>query len=203
VAELINKKDSLNDGRKKLNEAIKDSNKALTDSQQALLKAVESMDLSERTQKELTEAILEGDSSPLGGQLSVGADGKVYDGPQERLIAENQKLTSQLADIENLQDYEFVNKKRKPKGHVVFISDDGHKGDWEVLKPIFEQAGVPFCAAIITGWMDPDSNKYNTRMTWDQVRYLQNEMGCEIMSHSRNHTNPRITESPDSYVREE
>lgn len=98
MAELIHEKDSLNDGRKKLNEAIKDSDKALTDSQQALLKAVESMNLSERTQKELNEAILEGDSSPLAGQLSVGADSTVYDGPQERLIAEYEKTNRQLAD---------------------------------------------------------------------------------------------------------
>src|SRR5699024_5287909 len=54
------------------------------------------------------------------------------------------RLSSQLADIENLRDYEFVNKKRKPKGHVVFISDDFHRGDWEILKPIFQAANVPF-----------------------------------------------------------
>jgi len=65
---------------------------------ESLKKASEAIDLSERTQKELTEAILRGDSSPLAGQLSVGSDGKTYDGPQERLIAENEKITTQLSD---------------------------------------------------------------------------------------------------------
>lgn len=98
MVELIQKDDDLNKGRIKLNEAIKDADKAKTDSAQALLRAIDSMNLSEQTQIELTQAILEGDSSPLGGQLSVGADSTVYPGPQERLIAENKKLTTQLAE---------------------------------------------------------------------------------------------------------
>lgn len=99
MADLIYKLDSLNTGRKKLNEAIEHSNKSLSESEKALLKAVDSMDLSERTQKELTQAILEGDSSPLGGQLSVGADGSQYDGPQERLVAENKELMEKFDEV--------------------------------------------------------------------------------------------------------
>ncbi|MBP1917179.1 hypothetical protein J2Z23_004164 [Lederbergia galactosidilyticus] len=103
MAEYIIKQDSLNTGRKKINEVLTISNdnssKAKSDSAEALLKAIESMNLSDRTRKELAQAILEGDSSPLGGQLSVGADGTVYGDPQERLIAENERLKSQLAHI--------------------------------------------------------------------------------------------------------
>lgn len=68
--------------------------KALLDSGQALLN-------SQQTQTELDQAILAGDSSPLGGQLSVGAGGKVYSSAQERLLKENELVTQQLADMEN------------------------------------------------------------------------------------------------------
>lgn len=64
----------------------------------ALDMSKDAKELSERTQKELSQAILDGDSSPLGGQLSVGSDSTVYDNPQERLVAEYDKVTSQLAD---------------------------------------------------------------------------------------------------------
>lgn len=71
----------------------------------AVMKSGEALALSERTQKELSQAILKGDSSPLGGQLSVGADGTVYNDPQDRFVNEfnsiNQKLT-QKADQNEL-----------------------------------------------------------------------------------------------------
>lgn len=67
----------------------------------ALDKSTQALSKSEQTQAELDQAILEGDSSPLGGQLSVGAGGKVYSSPQERLLKEHDGVTGQLADKAN------------------------------------------------------------------------------------------------------
>lgn len=64
---------------------------------QSVLKSNEAMALSERTQKELSQAILKGDSSPLGGQLSVGADGTIHDNPQERFVNELNSVNRQMA----------------------------------------------------------------------------------------------------------
>lgn len=83
----------------KATEALNKSNQAVETSQTSKEISDRADKLSKRTQKELSQAILEGDSSPLGGQLSVGSDGTIYDDPQERLVKENEKVTSQLADI--------------------------------------------------------------------------------------------------------
>lgn len=85
---------SYNEGIVKIDEAI---NQTLADSSEAKTKADEALNKSDQTQKELDQAILEGDSSPLAGQLSVGSDGTIHTSAQQRLIAENQKLTSELA----------------------------------------------------------------------------------------------------------
>src|SRR5690625_926954 len=87
------------DGRNKINEMFQElyneyreaglnAKEAREKAHEAVMKSDEAMALSERTQKELSQAILEGDSSPLGGQLSVGADGTIYSNPQERLVTE-------------------------------------------------------------------------------------------------------------------
>lgn len=105
-------------------------------------------------------------------------------------------LENEIKEIKTFTDFE-IDPNRKKKGHVVFISDDGHKGDWETLKPIFESQGAPFCVAIVTDWMKP-SHPYNgTRMSWEQVKTLQDDLGCEVMSHYTTHTDPRPTEHND------
>lgn len=100
------------DGRNKLNTMFEElynkytgaglnASEAREKALSAVMKSDEAMALSERLQKELTEAILAGDSSPLGGQLSVGADGTVYPGPQERLVNEMNSVRSDLAQIDD------------------------------------------------------------------------------------------------------
>lgn len=81
-----------------INKAVGDSTSALTKATNAETNASEAKLTAERVQTELGQAILEGDSSPLGGQLSVGADGTVYTGgPQERLVKEHDKVNALLA----------------------------------------------------------------------------------------------------------
>lgn len=81
-----------------INEAIKAAEKASTDSQNAIDTANAAKDSAEQTRTELDEAILSGDSSPLAGQLSVGADAVTYDSAQERFLQEHEQVTSQLAE---------------------------------------------------------------------------------------------------------
>jgi|SRR5690625_543460 len=203
MADLINKEDDLNTGRVKLNRAIKDSDKAKQDAGQAVNISNEAKqiaqaaeDKAENVQEQFNQVVIEGDSSVEAAQARVDADNNTYSTLKERLDTKETQFAAQLAQIENLENYELNSKGRRKQGYVVFISDDFHRGDWEILKPIFEAAGVPFCFAIVTDWMNnPDHPNHNSRGTWEQARYLQNVMGCEAMSHSVNHGRP--TPIPD------
>lgn len=107
-APKINPKDTLKQSYPKLNQSIDNANEALRKSgtavnisNNAINVSNEAKGIAERTQTELSQAILEGDSSPLAGQLSVGADGTLYeDGPQQRLVAEYNGVTALLAQRE-------------------------------------------------------------------------------------------------------
>ncbi|MBO1513267.1 hypothetical protein, partial [Metabacillus bambusae] len=129
------------DGRNKLNSMFEELyNKYISsgaDSSEAKIKAVQALANSEQTQKELTQAILAGDSSPLGGQLSVGSDGTIHDGPQERLIAENQKLTSELAKKALKTDVDTLTTNKADKTYVdtqfANIVDGSPKGTYATL----------------------------------------------------------------------
>ncbi|QJX62975.1 hypothetical protein HLK66_15805 [Niallia circulans] len=89
--------DYLDQAYPKMNLGIENANEALKKSTDAETKATDAKSIAEQIQTELSQAILEGDSSPLAGQLSVGADGTVYnDGPQQRFIAEHNVIANQL-----------------------------------------------------------------------------------------------------------
>src|SRR5690625_3907991 len=170
--------------------------KAVADAIMANQTARDAKGVADLTRDEMLAIIREqtqnGDLAP---EIAQARGGKSTLG--ERLNSTDQ----QLAQIENLENYEITSKGRRKQGAVVFISDDAHIGDWEVLRPIFEAEGVPFCSAVVTEWQEtrPDS-----RMTWEQLRYLQDEMGCEIMSHSHTHGRPtRIIDMTESQVRYE
>jgi Zinc carboxypeptidase len=92
--------DSLRLAYPKLNQAIEKANKADRDSTNALSTANEAKQTADQTRTELNQAILAGDSGPLAGQLSVGADGTVHPSAQDRLINEYNKVSSQLAQNE-------------------------------------------------------------------------------------------------------
>lgn len=61
---------------------------------------------------------------------------------------------------------------------VTFISDDGMMEDWTVLRPVFENAGVPCAIAVTSGLIG--SPGY---LELSQIHYLQNELGWEVASH--------------------
>lgn len=100
-APKLNPQDTLKQSYPKLNQSIDNANEALNRVANAENNSAEAKEIAEQTQTELRQAVLEGDSSPLAGMLSVGADGTVYeDGPQQRLVAEHNKVTAELATIE-------------------------------------------------------------------------------------------------------
>ncbi|RDW17640.1 hypothetical protein CWR48_14090, partial [Oceanobacillus arenosus] len=100
-------RNSYNEGIKKidtdLNKSSSDASNALAKSTKAEVNASEAKAAADRTSTELGQAILKGDSSPLAGQLSVGADGTVYPGgPQERLVKELNSVNKDLAQMASL-----------------------------------------------------------------------------------------------------
>jgi hypothetical protein len=81
-----------------INKSIEAAEKALNDSNTAKNDASQAISKANQTRTELDQAILNGDSSPLGSQLSVGAESIVYGSPQERLLTEYQKVNNKLND---------------------------------------------------------------------------------------------------------
>ncbi len=72
---------------------------------------------------------------------------------------------------------------------VTFVADDGYRQDWEVLRPIFKEAGVPFVSAVITGLIGTPSHT-----TLEQIKQLA-AGGNEIVSHTVTH---RVLSSLDA-----
>lgn len=71
-----------------------------------------------------------------------------------------------------------VNRTRSVQSLVTFVDDDGRAEVWDKLKPLSEQYGIPFVAAVITDYIG--SAKY---ITAEQIVALQ-DMGWEIASHT-------------------
>lgn len=114
MADLIKKTDDLNTGREKLNEAIKQSERAENKSDEALNKADQSISMSESTQEQLNQVVIQGDSSVEAAQARVNADNtKTYNTLKERLDTEHTQVTSQLADTE--QELQNLDNKKMNK----------------------------------------------------------------------------------------
>ena len=166
---------------------------AVAESLTANLIADEAKSIAERVSTELGQAILEGDSSPLGGQLSVGSDGTVYNDPQDRFVKEmnsvNQQLaheTNQRIEVDNKAFYNPLSLRRNVKAQLSFIDDDAHIAVWSQLKPIVEQERVPINLAVPTNRVGVDS----VTLTLEQLKELQ-KLGFETSSHTHNHINLR------------
>lgn len=96
MAELINKDDSLNTGRKKLNDAIGKAGNADTKSTDALDKAAQSLSQSESTQTQLNNIVIDGDSSVEAAQARVDEKGESHTTLKERIDDGFNKTTAQL-----------------------------------------------------------------------------------------------------------
>ena len=70
---------------------------------------------------------------------------------------------------------------KEPRPLVTFISDDGWKGDYNLMKPLFDQKGIIGCLGIVTNYIGGASY-----MSLSQINEFKND-GWEILSHSVSH----------------
>lgn len=102
MAELINKTDTLNEGREKLNEAIKDADSAKADAGAAVDTANQALANSESTQTQLDTIVIDGDSSVEAAQARVDEKGVSHPTLKARIDDGFEKTTAQLADTVEL-----------------------------------------------------------------------------------------------------
>ena len=183
MAELIQKQDTLNEGRVKLNAAITDAEQAKITADGADTKATQALANSENTQTQLDTIVINGDSSVEAAQARVDEKGVGHTTLKDRIDDGFTKVTSQLNDTRELKGWELGSLGRKPQALLSFVTDDGRIEDYTIAAPIFNDEGVPFCLSVPT-------NEINTngKMTLEQLKELESQ-GHEIMSHSHDHTN--------------
>ncbi len=111
MADLIQKTDTLNQGREKLNEAIKEADKAKWDAGNAVNIASQALSKSESTQSQLDTIVIEGDSSVEAAQARVPVEGTAYRTLKERLDTEYETITEKMeadrALVDNSRDIYF------------------------------------------------------------------------------------------------
>ncbi|MDU1838677.1 MAG: BNR-4 repeat-containing protein [Staphylococcus epidermidis] len=176
-APKLNPQDTLKESYPKLNQSIDNANEALNRVTNAENNSAEAKEIAEQTQTELRQAVLEGDSSPLTGVLSVGADGTVYeDGPQQRLVAEHNKVTVDLATkvvIEDFNQYKEITKEELDLINTIkFINRENGGYSWwvypNVYRPLTEVYDKTYLSFVnksmqtIIASLDNDTGKYES-----------------------------------------
>ncbi len=94
-----------------------------------------------------------------------------------------QEIKRHSASLEQNKN-EFRNvqhSNRKPL--ISFSSDDIDVADWNILKPIFEAENIPITIASPSNFIDATG-----RLSLAQLKYLQDNLGWEVASHSVTHT---------------
>lgn len=189
MAEYINKTDTLNEGRVKINNVITDAENAEQNASEALDKANTSIAQSTSTQEQLDNIIIDsGTSDAEVIQARTDEKGVSHATLKNRIDDGFTGVKTQLAETDNklnVKGWELNSKGRDKKGITVYIIDDGLDADYNYIKPIFESLGIPFCPAVIA-----DRIGTSGYMTLAQLLELQNELGCEIVSHSKTHPQP-------------
>lgn len=128
MAELINKTDTLDQGRVKLNAAITDAEKAKDMSEQADGKATQALANSESTQTQLDTIVIEGDSSVEAAQARVDEKGESHPTLKARIDDGFSEVTEQLVDMSSdANDFILYTFFRSNSDHTtnLFISTDG------------------------------------------------------------------------------
>ena len=115
----------------------------------------------------------------------------------------DERLTTQLTQIKNLENYELNSKGRQNKAFTVFRSDDGRHEEYTHALPLFSAKGIPQTIAVVSDWTTRSGfvNK-------DELLELQNEHGWEICSHTKTHPirskgQPMLPDLPESEARYE
>ena len=103
MAELIQKQDTLNEGRVKINAAITDAEQAKVTADGADTKATQALANSESTQTQLDTIVINGDSSVEAAQARVDEKGVGHTTLKDRIDDGFTKVASQLNDKANSQ----------------------------------------------------------------------------------------------------
>lgn len=64
---------------------------------------------------------------------------------------------------------------------LVLVFDDGYAADYERIRPVLSDAGVPACFAVVPAWLDTEGH-----LTAEQTAALA-DRGHEIAAHGRRH----------------
>ena len=106
MAELIQKQDTLNEGRVKLNEGIKASERAEGKSDQAVITAQQAVNTAstaetkaDSVQQQFNNVVIEGDSSVEAAQARVKEDGYSFDTLRDRLNSSDSQLAQNALKI--------------------------------------------------------------------------------------------------------
>ena len=134
-------------------------------------------------------------STTLGG-IKVGAGLSINAG----VLSANGGGTSNvnvdniLNSSSNIQGNSYNAKPIRPL--ISFTDDDGKAGVYTKWKPILEEKGIPLNICVITGSIG------GSYLTWEQIRDLQDNYGCEILSHTVSHTNIGFHEINKTWIEE-
>ncbi len=105
----------------------------------------------ERVATELGQAILKGDSSPLAGQLKIGADGRIYPDAQQRFVNEMNSVNQQLAQTHG-------ELQQKPDPWEVFLKENQiniNDFDEQTRQTFLEAQGIDVNYVLGTGNVKP------------------------------------------------
>lgn len=137
MAELINERDTLNEGRKKINKAITHADEAKHISEQADTKATEALNKSESTQEQLNQVVIDGDSSVEAAQARVDEKGQTHSTLKDRIDDGFTKVNTQLAKKANQSEVDRLGDIKADKAYVenIFTNLDGLeiKGGFDTL----------------------------------------------------------------------
>ena len=95
----------------------------------------------------------------------------------------------------NVQKSQYNAKPIRPL--ISFTDDDGKAGVYTKWLPILQEKDIPLSLCIITGKIG--SPGY---LTWEQVQDLQNNHGCEILSHTVSHNNINTHATNKTWIEE-
>lgn len=140
MAELIQKQDTLNEGREKINAAITDAEQAKITSEDADVKATQALAKSESTQTQLDTIVINGDSSVEAAQARVDEKGVGHTTLKDRIDDGFTKVTSQLN--ETIRDLDFYTNLRTfdkfGKIDLTYFENEGfqHDVDFDIWRNV-------------------------------------------------------------------
>lgn len=92
------------------------------------------------------------------------------------------RLTTQLAEIDKVRFYESPISRKSPGMYASYVDDDGRKGVYTKLYPVFSDYGIPFTSALITSRLDD-----STAITPAERDEMHESGLVEFLSHTHWH----------------